>query len=163
MQIDIFLVLLPLVINGNVICTHTTLYTMILRFYLPPATKTVKSSDIQRVEGVAEGWQRWQKRREKCSKNGVFRNLYSLYVVEKVILVADNTILGIHKIDKWIWQYRLVDSAISTCRFFAMLKRGIRTLWTRSFHTLWDERSIGMGQPSQQLWNTRVQRASSCQ
>ena len=55
MQIDIFLVLLPLVINGNVICTHTTLYTMILRFYLPPATKTVQSSDIQRVEGVAEG------------------------------------------------------------------------------------------------------------
>ena len=54
MQIDIFLVLLPLVINGNVICTHTTLYTMILRFYLPPATKTVQSSDIQRVEGVAE-------------------------------------------------------------------------------------------------------------
>ena len=83
MQIDIFLVLLPLVINGNVICTHTTLYTMILRFYLPPATKTVQSSDIPRVEGVAEGWQRWQKRREKCSKNGVFRNLYSLYVVEK--------------------------------------------------------------------------------
>ena len=79
MQIDIFLVLLPLVINGNVICTHTTLYTMILRFYLPPATKTVQSSDIQRVEGVAEV----QKRREKCSKNGVFRNLYSLYVVEK--------------------------------------------------------------------------------
>ena len=54
MQINIFLVLLPLVINGNVICTHTTLYTMILRFYLPPATKTVQSSDIQRVEGVAE-------------------------------------------------------------------------------------------------------------
>ena len=54
MQIDIFLVLLPLVINGNVICTYTTLYTMILRFYLPPATKTVQSSDIQRVEGVAE-------------------------------------------------------------------------------------------------------------
>ena len=54
MQIDIFLVLLSLVINGNVICTHTTLYTMILRFYLPPATKTVQSSDIQRVEGVAE-------------------------------------------------------------------------------------------------------------
>ena len=48
--------------------------------------------------------------------------------LKKVILVADNTILGIYKIDKWILQYRLVDSAISTCRFFAMLKRGIRTL-----------------------------------
>ena len=103
MQIDIFLVLLPLVINGNVICTHTTLYTMILRFYLPPATKTVQSSDIPRVEGVAEGWQRWQKRREKCSKM-VFSEIYIVYMwLKKVILVADNTILGIHKIDKWIW------------------------------------------------------------
>ena len=79
MQIDIFLVLLSLVINGNVICTHTTLYTMILRFYLPPATKTVQSSDIPRVEGVAEV----AEETGKVLKNVVFRNLYSLYVVEK--------------------------------------------------------------------------------
>ena len=128
MQIDIFLVLLPLVINGNVICTHTTLYTMILRFYLPPATKTVQSSDIPRVEGVAEGGQRCR-RDGKSAQKTLFSEIYIVYMwLKKVILVADNTILGIHKIDKWIWQYRLVDSAISTCRFFAMLKRGIRTL-----------------------------------
>ena len=128
MQIDIFLVLLPLVINGNVICTHTTLYTMILRFYLPPATKTVQSSDIPRVEGVAEGG-RGGRRDGKNAQKMVFSEIYIVYMwLKKVILVADNTILGIHKIDKWIWQYRLVDSAISTCRFFAMLKRVIRTL-----------------------------------
>lgn len=54
----------------------------------------------------------------KCAQKTVFSEIYIVYMwLKKVILVADNTILGIHKIDKWIPLYRLVDSAISICRF----------------------------------------------
>ncbi|MDD6008490.1 MAG: hypothetical protein PUC25_03740, partial [Prevotellaceae bacterium] len=46
----------------------------------------------------------------KSAQKTLFSEIYIVYMwLKKVILVADNTILGIHKIDKWIPLYRLVD------------------------------------------------------
>ena len=63
-------------------------------------------------------------------------------------------------IDKWIWQYRLLDSALSTCRYFARHKNA---LYHGCSILVEHECSLVMERPSQQLWYDRNIRVSCCQ
>ena len=67
---------------------------------------------------------------------------------------------GFGNIDFSILYYPLVDSALSTCRYFARHKNA---LYHGCSILVEHECSIAMERPSQQLWNDRNIRVSCCQ